>query len=130
MSVDRFLCLPALTIAAAWAMPLPLAAQDSSAVIIQRATAESHGLTRPWLTHVEISGSQDRIQSVVYWAPEASPAPKPKAEPVEVIGKKEPMEVEDLLPKPTPPPPPVPVEQRSTLFMLSRRGVLHALDAE
>src|SRR5205085_9419715 len=39
-------------------------------------------------------------------------------------------EVEDLLPKRPPPPPIVPIEERSTLYMLSHRGVLHAIDAE
>ncbi len=119
-------------LAAMLAGAVPAAAQDNSAVVIPRSTAQSHGLKRAWLTHIEINPGKDKVQDVVYWGP-SSPPPKqaaPKGGPLEVIGKKEPMEVEDLLPKPPPPPVVVPIEERNTLFVLSRRSVLHALDGE
>ncbi len=116
-------------------LAVPADAQDSSAVIIPRATAQSHGLKRAWLTQVEINPRVDGVQHVVYWGPSSPPPKQPAAKgPLEVLGKKEPMDVEaailELLPKPPPPPVEVPIEERNTLFVLSRRGVLHAVDGE
>src|SRR5207302_4484252 len=118
MRINRALCAASL-MAAAIALTLPAGAQDTSSVIIQRTVAQSHGLNRAWLSHVEIDAGKDRVQQVVYWAPPLAPPKKagPKEEPVEVLPKKEPMEVEDLLPKPPPPPPVVPIEERNTLYV-------------
>src|SRR5262245_58679647 len=134
MRIDRVFCVVGLIATALMAPGLPVAAQDSSGVIIHRTTAQAHGLKRAWLTHIEINSGQDRVQDVVYWGP-STPPPAPKKgaadeQPLEVLGKKEPMEIEDLLPKPPPPPVVVPIEERNTVFVLSRRGVLHAIDAE
>jgi outer membrane protein assembly factor BamB len=127
---SRVLCVAGTLLMALGAVPAM--AQDSSQVLIPRSIAQSHGLNRAWMTHVEINPGQDRVQSVVYWTAEPKAAKKaaaPMGEP-EILGNKEPMTVEDLLPKPPPPPPVVPIEEKSTLYVLSKRGVLHSLDSE